>query len=108
MPNLIYSIPFSLLLLVYSCLLPSCLLHELYAKSAIFSTLLISSFLLLFLSLYLCFFLGSNDGFLRLWQVQDRLKGLVQVMTIPEVGFVNALAFSSDGTTLVAGMGQVC
>lgn len=49
---------------------------------------------------------GSCDGFIRLWKCANGFRQLQQIQLIPMVGFVNALAFTLDGKTLVAGMGQ--
>jgi len=50
---------------------------------------------------------GSSDGFIRLWKFSSVGRGsLVQVGQIEQVGFVNALTFSSSGSMLVAGLGQ--
>lgn len=49
---------------------------------------------------------GSSDSCIRLWQCANSCKSLTPLFTIPMVGFVNALAFSSNGNFLVAGVGQ--
>ena len=49
---------------------------------------------------------GSCDGFIRLWKCGSNFRKLEPLQTIPVVGFVNALAFTGDGRTLVAAVGQ--
>ncbi|XP_073498906.1 U3 small nucleolar RNA-interacting protein 2 [Phyllobates terribilis] len=49
---------------------------------------------------------GSHDGNLRIWQCAENFKGLQPLCTIPLVGFVNSLQFSSSADFLVAGVGQ--
>lgn len=53
-----------------------------------------------------CICAGSEDGFIRLWKCGENFRSLTQLMSIPARGFVNSLAFTSDGTMLIAGMGQ--
>jgi ribosomal RNA-processing protein 9 len=49
---------------------------------------------------------GSQDGFIRLWKCGENFRSLTPLLTVPACGFVNALAFSSDGKLLIAGIGQ--
>ncbi|KAJ3640089.1 hypothetical protein Zmor_003406 [Zophobas morio] len=49
---------------------------------------------------------GSQDGYIRLWKVEDRYRKISKLFEIPITGFVNALAFTSDGKKLVAGVGR--
>lgn len=49
---------------------------------------------------------GSHDGSVRLWQCGEGFRGLHPLFTIPLVGFVNCLQFSSTADFLVAGVGQ--
>lgn len=49
---------------------------------------------------------GSRDGYIRLWKCGDNFRSLIPLMTVPARGFVNSLAFSSDGKMLIAGLGQ--
>ncbi|XP_067640850.1 U3 small nucleolar RNA-interacting protein 2 [Eurosta solidaginis] len=49
---------------------------------------------------------GSWDGFIRLWQSMDNARKLKQILKIPVAGFINALAFNSNGTKLFAAVGQ--
>ncbi|XP_028401907.1 U3 small nucleolar RNA-interacting protein 2-like [Dendronephthya gigantea] len=49
---------------------------------------------------------GSSDSAIRFWRCENGIKSLSPLFTLPAVGFVNSLAFSSDGSFLVAGMGQ--
>lgn len=49
---------------------------------------------------------GSQDGFIRLWKCGENFRNLSPLMSVPACGFVNSLAFSSDGKMLIAGLGQ--
>ncbi|CAH2312597.1 U3 small nucleolar RNA-interacting 2 isoform X2 [Pelobates cultripes] len=49
---------------------------------------------------------GSNDGNVRLWRCGEGFRGLHPLCTIPLVGSVNSLQFSSTADFLVAGVGQ--
>lgn len=49
---------------------------------------------------------GSNDGFIRLWKIGKDYRSISLLFTIPVTGFVNSLAFTSDGKSLIAGVGQ--
>ncbi|XP_068702337.1 U3 small nucleolar RNA-interacting protein 2-like isoform X1 [Montipora foliosa] len=49
---------------------------------------------------------GSCDSCIKFWECGDGFTNVKQLFSIPMVGFVNALAFSSDGNTLIAGVGQ--
>ncbi|XP_059471794.1 U3 small nucleolar RNA-interacting protein 2 [Neocloeon triangulifer] len=49
---------------------------------------------------------GSNDGFLRLWKCGDGFKNLTPLLSIPVVGFVNAICFTPDGSHVIVGIGQ--
>ncbi len=58
------------------------------------------------LSIYFCVQAGSQDGFIRLWKCGENFRSLTPLMSVPVKGFVNSLAFSSDGKLLIAGLGQ--
>ncbi|XP_068107672.1 U3 small nucleolar RNA-interacting protein 2 [Hyperolius riggenbachi] len=49
---------------------------------------------------------GSHDGFVRLWQCGEGFRGLHPLFSIPLVGFVNSIQFSSTADFLVVGGGQ--
>lgn len=49
---------------------------------------------------------GSRDGYIRLWKCGENFRSLTPLMSVKACGFVNSLAFSSDGNMLVAGLGQ--
>lgn len=49
---------------------------------------------------------GSCDGVIRVWQLQKNCKEISLKFAIPVQGFVNALAFTSNGESLVASIGQ--
>lgn len=49
---------------------------------------------------------GSCDGFIRVWQVQKNFKELSMKFEVPVGGFVNSLTFTSDGSSLIAAIGQ--
>ncbi|XP_038054449.1 U3 small nucleolar RNA-interacting protein 2-like isoform X2 [Patiria miniata] len=49
---------------------------------------------------------GSKDSKIRLWQCSDGYRSLQPLASIDIVGFVNAMQFTSDGSLLVAGVGQ--
>ncbi|XP_011676652.2 U3 small nucleolar RNA-interacting protein 2 isoform X1 [Strongylocentrotus purpuratus] len=49
---------------------------------------------------------GSKDGTIRFWQCSEGYKTLSPTFQVTMEGFVNAMQFSSDGTFLVAGVGQ--
>ncbi|TMW43783.1 hypothetical protein DOY81_011140 [Sarcophaga bullata] len=49
---------------------------------------------------------GSCDGYIRLWQCAENYRKLKLVLQIPVEGFVNSLAFNSNGTKLYAAIGQ--
>uniref|UniRef100_A0A1Q3EWR6 Putative u3 snornp-associated protein n=1 Tax=Culex tarsalis TaxID=7177 RepID=A0A1Q3EWR6_CULTA len=49
---------------------------------------------------------GSCDGFVRLWRLVGSGKSIKPLMEIPVEGFVNGLAFSSDGKRLFVCVGQ--
>ncbi|KAM4022604.1 LOW QUALITY PROTEIN: U3 small nucleolar RNA-interacting protein 2 [Anomaloglossus baeobatrachus] len=49
---------------------------------------------------------GSHDGNVRIWQCGENFRGLQPLCTIPLVGFVNSLQFSSSADFLIAGVGQ--
>ncbi|EFA11465.1 U3 small nucleolar RNA-interacting protein 2 [Tribolium castaneum] len=49
---------------------------------------------------------GSQDGFLRLWKLENKFLQITKLFEIPVPGFINALAFTSDGRKLVVGVGR--
>lgn len=46
---------------------------------------------------------GSQDGFVRLWKLENNFKTLTPLFSIPVEGFVNCLGFTSDGKKLIVG-----
>lgn len=57
-------------------------------------------------SIYFHFTPGSCDGSLKVWKLGDNYRDLSLVFDIKITGFINSLAFTSDGTKLVAAVGQ--
>lgn len=49
---------------------------------------------------------GSCDGFIRVWKLERNFREIKLKFEIPVTGFVNSLAFTSDGSSLIAGIGQ--
>jgi ribosomal RNA-processing protein 9 len=49
---------------------------------------------------------GSQDGYVKLWKCDSGFRSLSPVLNIPVIGFVNAMAFTSDGNYLIVGVGQ--
>jgi ribosomal RNA-processing protein 9 len=49
---------------------------------------------------------GSNDGFIRVWKLEKSFREIKLKFEISVEGFVNSLAFTSDGSSLIAGIGQ--
>lgn len=49
---------------------------------------------------------GSCDGFIRVWKLEKNFREIKLKFEIPVVGFVNSLTFTSDGNSLIAGIGQ--
>ena len=49
---------------------------------------------------------GSCDGFIRLWKISSSYRQIEEVNRIPVKGFVNSIAFSADGSHLVAAVGK--
>ncbi|CAB3368616.1 Hypothetical predicted protein [Cloeon dipterum] len=49
---------------------------------------------------------GSMDGNLKLWKCGEGFKNLTPLMSIPVVGFINAIAFTPDGSHVIVGLGQ--
>ncbi|XP_071809622.1 U3 small nucleolar RNA-interacting protein 2-like isoform X1 [Asterias amurensis] len=49
---------------------------------------------------------GSKDSKIRLWQCSEGFRSLIPLAGIEVAGFVNAMQFTSDGSLLVAGVGQ--
>lgn len=43
---------------------------------------------------------------IRVWKLGDNYRDLVLLFAVPVKGFVNGLAFSNDGTKLIAAVGQ--
>ena len=50
--------------------------------------------------------LGSSNGEIILWRVEELFRGLTEVKRIKVEGFVNSLVFSPSGKYLIAGVGQ--
>ncbi|KAI1294705.1 U3 small nucleolar RNA-interacting protein 2 [Halotydeus destructor] len=49
---------------------------------------------------------GSRDGSIRVWKRSSDYKKINLLFSIPMLGFVNSLDFTSDGNFLIAGVGQ--
>lgn len=49
---------------------------------------------------------GSQDGYVKLWKCDNGFRSLSPILNIPVVGFINAMAFTSDGDYLIVGVGQ--
>lgn len=49
---------------------------------------------------------GSCDGFIRVWKLEKGYREIKLNFEIPVIGFVNSLQFTSDGSYLIAGIGQ--
>jgi ribosomal RNA-processing protein 9 len=49
---------------------------------------------------------GSCDGFIRVWKLEKFFREIKLKFEIPVNGFVNSLTFTSDGSSLIAGIGQ--
>ncbi|XP_030759042.1 U3 small nucleolar RNA-interacting protein 2 [Sitophilus oryzae] len=49
---------------------------------------------------------GSYDGFVRLWKLENNFRSSVEVLKISVQGVVNALAFTSDGGSLLIGVSR--
>lgn len=48
---------------------------------------------------------GSSDGFIRVWKCEN-FQTVEQIFTVPVIGYVNSIAFTSDDSFLIAGVGQ--
>lgn len=49
---------------------------------------------------------GSCDGSIRIWKLGENYRELTQIFEVQVTGFVNSLAFTSDGKSLIAAVGQ--
>jgi len=49
---------------------------------------------------------GSCDGTVRFWKIADDYKSLIPIATVPLIGFINDMIFSSDGSKLICAVGQ--
>jgi ribosomal RNA-processing protein 9 len=49
---------------------------------------------------------GSCDGLIRVWKLEKHFREIKLKFEIPVTGFVNSLTFTSDGSSLIAGIGQ--
>lgn len=49
---------------------------------------------------------GSCDGSIRVWKLENHFRAIKLKFEIPVTGFVNSLTFTSDGNSLIAGIGQ--
>lgn len=49
---------------------------------------------------------GSCDGFIRVWKLEKAYREIKLKFEIPVTGFVNSLTFTTDGCSLIAGIGQ--
>lgn len=61
---------------------------------------------ILFSTILNVFFSGSCDGMIRVWKLGDNYRELTLIFEVPVKGFVNSLAFTNDGTKLIAAIGQ--
>lgn len=49
---------------------------------------------------------GSHNGIVKLWHCGDSFRSLNPLFEVKLTGFINALVFTPDGSTLIAGVGQ--
>lgn len=49
---------------------------------------------------------GSSDGLIKLWKLGDHYRTISLLFEVPVKGFVNSLAFTSNGDKLIAAVGQ--
>lgn len=49
---------------------------------------------------------GSCDGTIRIWKTSDTYRELQLLFEVAVPGFVNSLAFTNDGSKLIAAVGQ--
>ncbi|XP_018565551.1 U3 small nucleolar RNA-interacting protein 2 [Anoplophora glabripennis] len=49
---------------------------------------------------------GSNDGFVKLWKLENNFKFASPLMKIPVEGFINSLGFTSDGSKLIVAVSK--
>ncbi|CAH1100863.1 unnamed protein product [Psylliodes chrysocephalus] len=49
---------------------------------------------------------GSQDGFIRLWKLENNFKNHKLIMKVPVEGFINCLQFTSDGRRLLVGVSK--
>ncbi|KAJ8956219.1 hypothetical protein NQ314_006752 [Rhamnusium bicolor] len=49
---------------------------------------------------------GSQDGFVRLWKLENSCKSISLLLKIPVEGFVNSLNFTSDGSRLIVAVSK--
>lgn len=49
---------------------------------------------------------GSHDGFIKVWKLDNNFKLFKLLFTIPLVGFINSIKFTSDGTKLLVAVGR--
>ncbi|XP_058790243.1 U3 small nucleolar RNA-interacting protein 2 isoform X2 [Phymastichus coffea] len=49
---------------------------------------------------------GSRNGIIKLWKCGESFKSIHPLFEIKIIGFINSLAFTSDGNFLIAGVGQ--
>ncbi|CAH0559535.1 unnamed protein product [Brassicogethes aeneus] len=49
---------------------------------------------------------GSNNGFVNVYKLENNFKNVKLLFTIPMLGFVNTLNFTSDGTKLIVGVSK--
>lgn len=54
----------------------------------------------------LLFFTGSCDGKIRVWKLGENYRDITLLFEVPVPGFINSLAFTNDGTKLIAAVGQ--
>ncbi|CAH1118810.1 unnamed protein product [Phaedon cochleariae] len=49
---------------------------------------------------------GSQDGFIRLWKLENNFKACKMILKVPVEGFVNCLSFTSDASKLIVATGK--
>lgn len=49
---------------------------------------------------------GSCDGLIRIWKLSENYREMIPLFEVTVNGFVNSLAFTNDGTKLIAAIGQ--
>lgn len=49
---------------------------------------------------------GSQDGYIRIWNLAESFRGVAEQFKIPVTGFVNSLNFTPNGNFLLASVGR--